>query len=159
MPGLSSTTRTRSPPSALSIAGPPGYGTTRSARTEGSCMSVARRDHPVPREAFRPRPPFRRREVPYGRAGYHLLRLLLFCPARRDSQGHFGKLVTLGCPCGAAPPGSAFRPGQDDLAALAGAHDLEALPELVILEVVRDDRADVEPGLEHDRHLVPGFVH
>ena len=40
-----------------------------------------------------------------------------------------------------------------------GAHDLEALLELGVGEAVRDDRRDVQPGLEHHRHLVPGLVH
>lgn len=50
-------------------------------------------------------------------------------------------------------------PLQDDLAALAGLHDVEAFLELVHGEAVGDDGAEVQAGEQHLLHLVPGFPH
>src|SRR5437868_14531517 len=55
--------------------------------------------------------------------------------------------------------GSSFFPVQDHLAAVAGAHHVEAALELGVGETVGDHRADVEPRLEHYRHLVPCLIH
>ena len=52
-----------------------------------------------------------------------------------------------------------LRPGQHNLAAIALQHGVEALLEIMARVAVRDDRADVQARLEHDGHLVPGFVH
>src|SRR5208283_186385 len=54
---------------------------------------------------------------------------------------------------------AALAPGQHDLAALAGAHEVEALLEVGEREPVRDDGRYVEAALDHRRHLVPGVVH
>src|SRR5438093_11753204 len=50
-------------------------------------------------------------------------------------------------------------PVQDDLAALAGAHDLECLREVLRREAVRDHGGDVETALQHRAHAVPGLEH
>src|SRR3989442_15904035 len=50
-------------------------------------------------------------------------------------------------------------PIQYDLAAVAGAHDLKSLFEVAVAEAMRNDRPYIQPGLQQDCHLVPGFVH
>src|SRR6266511_856455 len=50
-------------------------------------------------------------------------------------------------------------PAQDHLPRAAGADGVEALLELLVGEAVGDHRGDVQPALDHDRHLVPGLVH
>src|SRR6185437_5563323 len=50
-------------------------------------------------------------------------------------------------------------PVEDDLAGVTGAHGLESLLEFVPLQAMGDDSADVESGLQHDGHLVPGLIH
>src|SRR5208282_5196593 len=57
-----------------------------------------------------------------------------------------------------APFVSSLVPGQDHLARLARLHDGEALLEVPEVVVVGDDGVDVQAGLEHDGHLVPGLV-
>src|SRR6266853_2094183 len=67
---------------------------------------------------------------------------------------------------GATPSTNALRlvssedlPIKNHLAAFARFHRSEAALEFVRTEAVRDDRRDVEPALDHDRHLVPRLVH
>src|SRR3712207_2396753 len=50
-------------------------------------------------------------------------------------------------------------PVQDDLARLPAGGGGEGLLVIVTAEVVRDDGRDVESGLDHHRHGVPGLVH
>src|SRR5579883_42644 len=50
-------------------------------------------------------------------------------------------------------------PLQQHFTRAAGPHDVEAFFEIVVRETVRDNRFEIEPGLEHDGHFVPGFVH
>src|ERR1051325_47972 len=52
-----------------------------------------------------------------------------------------------------------LRPVEDDFAGVAGAHDVEAFLKVPAGEAMGDNGADVEAGLEHDSHFVPGFVH
>src|SRR3954471_21414107 len=51
------------------------------------------------------------------------------------------------------------RPVEDDLSRLTRSHRLEAALEFLDREVVRDHWRDVEPRLQHGRHLVPGLEH
>ena len=66
---------------------------------------------------------------------------------------------------GLCSPGSwegaagALVPVEDDLPALAGAHEVEAALEFGEGHAVGNDGRDVEPALDHGRHLVPGVVH
>jgi hypothetical protein len=48
---------------------------------------------------------------------------------------------------------------QDDLAGLPRLHQFERRFEIVDAEVMRDDRLDIEPALQHAGHLVPGLEH
>ena len=50
-------------------------------------------------------------------------------------------------------------PVQHDLAAIASMHDFETFVEVLVVEAMGDDLADVQTRLQHDRHLVPGFIH
>ena len=50
-------------------------------------------------------------------------------------------------------------PVHDDLAGVALAGRGEGGLELAEAEAMGDGRSDVQPGLEHDGHLVPGLVH
>src|SRR5581483_3556312 len=50
-------------------------------------------------------------------------------------------------------------PVQNHLARTAGHHGLEATLEFCVVEAVGDHRTDIEPGLQHDCHLVPCLVH
>src|SRR5215469_3974169 len=50
-------------------------------------------------------------------------------------------------------------PGEDHLAALAAADIGEGLPEIGGIELVRDDRGNVEARVDQYRHLVPGLEH
>src|SRR4028118_1701288 len=52
---------------------------------------------------------------------------------------------------------SASVPAEDDLAGAALEHRLEALLEVLIGQAVGDDGRQVEPGLDHHAHLVPGL--
>src|SRR5262245_10606393 len=58
-----------------------------------------------------------------------------------------------------APPLLAVGPVEDHLSCLPGAGCLERPLEVGGGEAVRDHGRDVEPGLQHHRHLVPGLVH
>src|SRR3569833_2015735 len=50
-------------------------------------------------------------------------------------------------------------PAQDYFAGISGAHDVKAFLEIGVVEAMGNNRADIEPTLQHDSHLVPGFVH
>src|SRR5215468_2376357 len=50
-------------------------------------------------------------------------------------------------------------PGEDHLAALGAADSGEGLPEIGGIELVRDDRRNIESRMDQDRHLVPGLEH
>lgn len=50
-------------------------------------------------------------------------------------------------------------PLEEDLAALAADHDVEALLEVVEMEAVGDDRTEVEATEEHLLHLIPRLPH
>src|SRR5215469_2033710 len=51
------------------------------------------------------------------------------------------------------------RPVKNDLAGVSGTHGVESFFELIPAEAVSNDLADIEPGLQHDGHLVPGLIH
>src|SRR5205085_11911639 len=50
-------------------------------------------------------------------------------------------------------------PMQNHLPAIAFQHRLEPLLELREMKPMRYDWPDIEPGFQHDRHLVPRLVH
>src|SRR5205823_2081532 len=50
-------------------------------------------------------------------------------------------------------------PIEHDFAGVAGFHELDGFTEFFVGKSVRDDRRDVEPGLDERGHFVPGFVH
>src|SRR6266566_4677357 len=50
-------------------------------------------------------------------------------------------------------------PIEHDFAGVAGFHELDGFAEFFVGKAVRDDRRDVEPGLDERGHFVPGFIH
>src|SRR6056297_636053 len=65
------------------------------------------------------------------------------------------------CRCSANSPYmlSVLLPIENDLARFAAVHDCEALFELPIVQAVGDDGRNIQPRIDHHRHLVPGLVH
>jgi hypothetical protein len=55
--------------------------------------------------------------------------------------------------------GSQTTPVEHDFAGIAGFHQLDRFLELRVREAVGDNRRNVETGLDHGSHFVPGFVH
>src|SRR5262245_66636459 len=50
-------------------------------------------------------------------------------------------------------------PGQDDLAAVARQHHVEAFLKILPAEAMRHDRGNIEPRLQHHGHVIPRLVH
>src|SRR5215467_13162020 len=80
-------------------------------------------------------------------------KLLAKSPAR-DSDSVDGGSI---CWARSGPPPS--RPVEHDLAALSREHRRECRLEIAERVVMRDDRLQVEPALQHRDHLVPGLEH
>ena len=52
-----------------------------------------------------------------------------------------------------------LRPVQNDLSGIAAVHGLKALFKVTHIEMMRDDRRNIESALEHRGHLIPRFKH
>src|SRR4026207_1759122 len=82
----------------------------------------------------------------------------LTCPVRSEGGGDATRAIRLRT-LPAASSDLSLPPVHDHLARIARAGCGKRGLEVPETEAVRDRRSDIEPRLEHDRHLVPGLVH
>src|SRR5688572_16652915 len=54
---------------------------------------------------------------------------------------------------------SSLFPSQYHLSAHPAPHHIKTLLKILVPKTMRDHRLDIQAGLEHHRHLVPGLIH